>query len=88
MKATQESEERELCISCLQPNAPGVHFCKHCGTPLSTYATIAPYEKCFALGDFARKVVRSKRWKLPVRIAFCSLCFMLIMAILLGMMLP
>ena len=88
MKANQESNEHELCISCLQPNQPGVHFCKHYGTPLSTYSTIAPYEKCFALGDFARKVVRSKRWKLPIRIAFGSLCATLVFMILLGIMLP
>ncbi len=35
----------ELCLGCLYANEPGTHFCSKCNTPLSSLATIGPWER-------------------------------------------
>src|SRR5260221_6972590 len=48
-----ELDEEELitCMGCgrIVPNY--VHFCPHCGTPLSSLSTIDPYKRAFAAGN-------------------------------------
>ena len=46
MKENEHSEdfETELCPGCLNENIPGTHFCRKCGSPLSTYAATGPWE--------------------------------------------
>lgn len=79
-------EETELCISCLGPNAPGTNFCQHCRTPLTSYAATGPLERVYALGDFARKGLRHP--KRSIRFSIGLFCFLLVVAVLFGMMLP
>lgn len=37
--------EIELCPGCLNENIPGTHFCNRCGSPLSSFAAIGPWER-------------------------------------------
>lgn len=74
----------ETCFSCLGTNSPGTHFCKHCGTPLTSYATIGPFEHLFAFGDFIRKATQPGRWSLPVRVVVSIFVFLMILVILFG----
>jgi hypothetical protein len=78
----------EICFSCLKPNEPGVHFCQHCQTPLTSYATTAPFERIFALGDGLRKAIYSDRWSWPVRIICYLVIITMFIGILFGFMLP
>lgn len=80
--------EREVCLSCLQSNTPGTHFCPHCGTPLTSYATTAPFESVFAEGDFWRKAVSQARWHPFRRVLLFALLFLILLGILSGMLLP
>jgi len=50
-------EERELCRTCLAPNAPGATFCRDCGAPLSGYAATGPFESLLAEGHVYRSAV-------------------------------
>jgi hypothetical protein len=50
-----ETEERQLCVKCLAPNDPEAHFCVKCGTQLSSYAAIGPYESVFAEAGIYRE---------------------------------
>jgi hypothetical protein len=50
-------EERELCRTCLTPNAPGATFCRDCGAPLSGYAATGPFESLLAEGHVYRSAV-------------------------------
>jgi predicted amidophosphoribosyltransferase len=84
----EAGSERELCISCLQPNPPGTHFCRHCGTPLTAYAATAPFESVFAEGDFWRKALRPGRGSRVRRVAIGGFLFFMILAILIGWLLP
>jgi hypothetical protein len=56
-----ELEAEQLCISCLAPNKPSAHFCSKCGAPLSSYATIAPFEHLFAEGFIFRQATERPR---------------------------
>ncbi|MCP5523438.1 MAG: hypothetical protein H7A46_18025 [Verrucomicrobiales bacterium] len=76
--------EVEVCFSCLGENVPDTHFCRHCGTPLTSYASTAPFERVFALGDFFRKATASGRWGRWVRVSVAGFVILL----LLGLMLP
>jgi hypothetical protein len=49
-QSIETGEECELCLSCLNPNSPGTHFCSDCGAPLSSYAATGPFELLFADG--------------------------------------
>lgn len=80
--------EQEVCLSCLQLIVPGTHFCPHCGTPLSTYATTAPFESVFAEGDFWRKALSQARWHPFRRVLHFALLLLLLAGILSGMLLP
>jgi hypothetical protein len=85
----QDSEqETETCFSCLGINASNTHFCKHCGTPLTSYATTAPIEHLFAFGNFMRKATSRGRWSPAVRIGIFVALFLLLLAVLSGMILP
>lgn len=81
-------QETEICISCLQPNEPGLHFCPHCGTPLTCYAATGPFESMFAEGDFLRKATADKRWGKPVRIFLIGLLGWVLVSLLLGWFVP
>ena len=81
---SHSEQETETCFSCLGTNSPGTHFCKHCGTPLTSYATIGPFEHLFAFGDFIRKATRLGRWSLPVRVFVIIFAFLMLLAILFG----
>jgi hypothetical protein len=39
----------------LEENAPGAHFCRKCGAPLSSYAATGPFETLFAEGNAYRR---------------------------------
>jgi hypothetical protein len=56
-----ESDEKQLCTSCMTPNEPTAHFCIKCGAPLSSFATFAPFERLFAEGFIYRQAVDSPR---------------------------
>ena len=81
-------EEAETCFSCLGTNAPGSNFCTHCGAPLTSYAATGPIEHVFAFGDFIRKATRLGRWSRPVRVAVLIFVFLMLLAILFGLILP
>jgi predicted amidophosphoribosyltransferase len=81
----EEAEgELEVCISCLQTNAPGIAFCRHCGTPLSSFAATAPFERIFAEGDFWRKAVRQAKEKPLRRILILLFLVLMILSIFFG----
>ena len=84
----EAKDELEICISCLKTNSPGTHFCRHCGTPLTSYAATAPFESIFAEGDFWRKAMKRAKESLSRRIAILLFLVLMILSILLGMMLP
>lgn len=82
-----EPQDLEVCISCLKTNAPGTHFCGHCGTPLTSYAATGPFESLFAEGDFWRKAAGQGRWSKPVRFLVIGFLIFMILGALL-MVLP
>lgn len=84
----QSPEELEMCISCLNPNAPGTHFCKHCGTPLTSYAATAPFESILAEGDMWRKATRRGRYSTVVRTLIMAFLVCLLLGIAAGLILP
>jgi len=53
--AAQEAGEQELCTQCMTGNPPGLHFCRNCGAPLSSYAATGPFESLFAEGHVYRR---------------------------------
>jgi len=81
-------EELEVCISCLQTNAPGTNFCRHCGTPLTSYAATAPLESIFAEGNFWRKAVAKAKGHPLTRVAIVSFLVLMMLALLAGMITP
>jgi hypothetical protein len=85
---TGGEDELELCICCLQPNAPGAPFCPQCGTPLTSYATTGPFESILAEGDFWRKAMERTRGKPWVRFALASFLVLMILTILSGAIIP
>jgi hypothetical protein len=58
---SSDSEEKQLCTSCTTPNDPAAHFCAKCGAPLSSFATIAPFERLFAEGFIYRQAAERPR---------------------------
>jgi predicted amidophosphoribosyltransferase len=84
----QEPQELEICISCLKTNAPGTHFCGHCGTPLTSYAATAPFESIIAEGDIWRKAVSRGRYGWLVRLLIIAFLACLLLSFILGWMLP
>lgn len=56
-----EAGERELCMQCMSGNAPGSHFCRECGAPLSSYAATGPFESLFAEGHAYRRAAEQPR---------------------------
>ena len=53
--APTETEEKQLCLGCLEPNKPTANFCTKCGAPLSSYAATGPFEHLFAEGSTYRR---------------------------------
>src|SRR5688500_16085621 len=84
----EAKDELEICISCLKTNSPGTHFCRHCGTPLTSYAATAPFESIFAEGDFWRKAMRRAKDKPVRRILILVFVVSLALGILFGLLLP
>lgn len=56
-----ELEEEQLCTSCTTPNPTTAHFCAKCGAPLSSFASIAPFEHLFAEGFIYRAAAERPR---------------------------
>jgi hypothetical protein len=56
-----ESDEKQLCVSCMAPNEPDAHFCAKCGAPLSSYASTGPFESLFAEGAVYREAADRPR---------------------------
>ena len=84
----EQSDAQELCISCLEPNKPGEHFCRHCRTPLSSFAATAPLESCFAEGDFWRKAIERTKGKTLRRALMLLFLASMVVSILGGFLLP
>jgi hypothetical protein len=80
--------EVELCISCLGPNTPGTTFCRHCGTPLTSYAATGPFESILAEGDLWRKAIGGPRGRPWIRYLAIGLLVLILLAILSGLILP
>jgi predicted amidophosphoribosyltransferase len=83
-----ETKERELCISCLEENEPGAHFCRHCNTPLTSYAATAPFESLFAEGDFWRKAASRGRHAGLVRFLIILILILLVASFVVGWLVP
>lgn len=56
-----ESDDRQLCVSCMFPNAPSAHFCAKCGAPMTSYAATGPFESLFAEGHVYRQATERPR---------------------------
>ena len=56
-----EDEKQLLCVSCMFPNEPPVHFCAKCGAPMSSYAATGPFESLFAEGHVYRQATERPR---------------------------
>jgi heme/copper-type cytochrome/quinol oxidase subunit 1 len=56
-----ESEETQLCLSCLAPNEISAHFCVKCRAPLSFHASTGPFERLFAEGFVYRHAAQRPR---------------------------
>lgn len=78
-------EEAIACPHCLAENDPSRDFCENCGAPLSSFATVGPFE-CIQADGFAHReaVTRPRKpivvvgvWLLnaPVIIATCVMLF-------------
>jgi hypothetical protein len=57
----QESDEKQLCVSCMAPNEPAAHFCEKCGAPLTSYASTGPFEQLLAEGAVYRQAAERPR---------------------------
>jgi hypothetical protein len=47
------------CTHCLAGNEPTRHFCRQCGTPLTSYAATDPLGQIYAQGDLYRKAIET-----------------------------
>ncbi len=56
-----DSDEKQLCVSCMFPNEPAAHFCAKCGAPLTSYAATGPFEHLFAEGHAYRQAAERPR---------------------------
>ena len=56
-----DTNEKQLCVSCMFPNEPSVHFCAKCGAPLTSYAATGPFEHLFAEGHTYRQAAERPR---------------------------
>lgn len=52
---------KQLCRSCTIPNETNAHFCVKCGAPLSSYATMGPWETILAQGFIYREAAERPR---------------------------
>lgn len=57
----EEADEKELCLSCMEPNDTGVPFCARCGAPMTSYAATGPLEHIFAEGYAYRQAAERPR---------------------------
>ena len=53
-------EGRPLCPNCLAVNEPLAHFCRECGTPMTSHAEIDPLGQIYAIGDTCWKATRGR----------------------------
>lgn len=60
-QAADESDEKQLCVSCMFPNEPEAHFCAKCGAPMTSYAATGPFESLFAEGHVYRQAAERPR---------------------------
>ncbi len=56
-----EADERQLCLTCLEPNDLSAHFCAKCGGPMTSYAATGPIERILAEGYAYRRAVERPR---------------------------
>lgn len=54
-------EERQVCLSCLHGNIPGLDLCEKCGAPIGKYTTFLPFERTLAEGVCYRSAVSNPR---------------------------
>src|ERR1700722_13210087 len=59
MAIQDESEERVICPNCFTPNSEREHFCRKCGTPLTSAAVPDPLGQIYSEGDTYRKAIAS-----------------------------
>jgi len=83
-----DPQDLEICISCLNTNVPGRDFCRHCGTPLTSYAATGPFESIFAEGDMWRKATRRGRYSRLVRFLVAAFIVCWLLGIILGIVFP
>jgi hypothetical protein len=60
-----------VCPCCVRPISMRWSFCRHCRSPISSYAATGPIESILAQGEVYRRAVRSSR-----RIAIVGLWFL------------
>jgi ribosomal protein L40E len=60
-QAPDETNEKQLCVSCVFPNEPTANFCVKCGAPLTSYASTGPFEHLFAEGHAYRQAAERPR---------------------------
>jgi hypothetical protein len=53
-----ETEEKQVCVSCLALNDTAAHFCTKCGASLSSYASTGPFEHLSAEGNIYRQAAK------------------------------
>ena len=56
-----DSDEKQLCVSCMFPNEPAAHFCAKCGAPMTSYAATGPFESLLAEGHVYRQASERPR---------------------------
>jgi uncharacterized membrane protein YbhN (UPF0104 family) len=56
-----ESDQKQLCLSCMAPNEVSANFCSTCKAPLSSYASTGPFEHLFAEGAVYRQAAERPR---------------------------
>jgi hypothetical protein len=56
-----ESDQKQLCLSCLAANEVSANFCAKCGAPLTSYASTGPFESLFAGGAVYRQAATHPR---------------------------
>ena len=60
-QAPAETDEKQLCVSCMSSNEPEAHFCAKCAAPRSSYAATGPCETPLAEGHIYRQAAQRPR---------------------------
>ena len=57
----EEPENSILCPSCCKSSPEDADFCRHCRSPISSYAATGPFESIFAEGAAYREAINKPR---------------------------